>query len=75
MIPSSQIRPVEYNAVDSCSICPSSAAVCARIASSSTSIPRPAAALRATISITPASCFGPITAMRWLGQEKMNRGL
>ena len=36
----------------------------------------PAASVRcfATISSTPPSCLGPITAMRWLGQVNTNRG-
>jgi len=30
--------------------------------------------IRRTIDKTPASCSGPITAMRWFGQLKTKRG-
>ena len=74
MIPSSHTRPVAYSADDSFSICASSSSLPACSCSSSTDTPRPADALRATMSITPASWRPPITAILWFGQEKMNRG-
>ena len=43
-------------------------------ASSSHSCPAASVFCRATMVSTPASCLGPMTAMRWLGQLKMNRG-
>ena len=74
MMPSSQSSPLATNASDSVSICSSTAFVPAASASSSTSIPRRSAPARMTISMTPASCLGPITAVLWFGQLKMNRG-
>ena len=47
--------------------------ICAS-AASSYSCPRAAAACRATIDITPASCAGPMTADFALGQVNRNRG-
>ena len=42
--------------------------------SSSNGCPARSAAWRRTIDRTPASCSGPITAMRWFGQVKTKRG-
>ncbi len=74
MIPSSQSRPVAYCAVDSSSIWLSVAWRSSSSAASSKGRPAASAALRRTMERTPASCLGPMTAMRWLGQVKTKRG-
>src|SRR5690349_19020169 len=74
MTPSSYRRPDKNAACDSSLICASTAARIARSVSSSKSWPRAAAACRATIDRTPASCAGPMTADRAFGHENRKRG-
>ncbi len=75
MMPSSQSRPVAKSAVDS-----PLDLLLERLAHRRERglVERLARALGApagaTIESTPASCLGPITAMRWLGQVKTKRG-
>ena len=75
MMPSSHSRPVANSAVDSPSTCCSKAVAHRRerrVVERAAQRPRPSAGPR-----SPArrpSCLGPITAMRWLGQVKTNRG-
>ncbi len=73
MMPSSLTRPVAYSARDDFSVKSSTAAVIIASCASLNSCPVLAAAARRTIDITPASCFGPITAIFAVGQVKMKR--
>ena len=73
MIPSSEMAPVAWRATDSASCSASALSTIFRSASSSKGIPARAAWPRRTIDITPAICFGPITAIFDDGQMKVNR--
>ena len=75
MMPSSHTRPVAKKAYDSLLdllLAPGCRSFAS--ASSSKGCPARSAAWRRTIDSTPASCSGPITAMRWLGQVNRKRG-
>jgi hypothetical protein len=72
--PSSHNRPVAKSAVDSDSTWFSNASRMGANAASSNSAPAASVFCRATIVSTPANCLGPMTAMRWLGHVKTNRG-
>src|ERR1700733_1866757 len=74
IMPSSHNRAVAKYGSDSGVICASSACFSALNRASSTSIFWRDAASRLIRSITPESCCGPITAMRWFGQVNRKRG-
>ena len=72
-MPSSETRDVAYKPLDRSSAQCSTDSTRLALAASSKTSPRRSVALRCTMVITPAICFGPITATFAVGQVKVKR--
>ena len=73
IMPSSETREVANSPLERSSAQYSAVSARLALASSSNSMPRRCAARRPMMLITPAICFGPMTAILAVGQMNVNR--